>query len=161
MNNPSCTTPWRTNLWEDQALHSCRLTEGLALSYHISSSRWTAWRTPHPAVEFWCDHWRHLHALLLKPSVQVRETGEAACLSLGIFSQHSFSIPQIEGPAYYILNSLSSHITLMWYHFSILECHNKKEVLEHDSTCQSFANTYLKYWIKPVSCDISGGNLSL
>lgn len=81
---------------------------------------------PHPALELQDRSCRHLHARLPKPSFWMQGPGEAACVSLGSSYQHSFFITQIEGPVYYILNSLSSRITLMWYHFSLLECHNKE-----------------------------------
>ena len=85
----------------------------------------------------------------------------AECLC-GTSSLRSLFITWTEGPVPYVLSPLSSTITLMWHHFSLLEHRDKKkEVLEPDSTCQSVANIYLKYWIKPVSCDIISGNLSL
>lgn len=106
---------------------SLKLPVGLALSSPISSNRWTSERSPHPAVESQDESWRHLHAPQPRPRLHMKGPGEAAWLPFGSSSQHSFSITWIEGPVYYyILDSLSPHITLMRYHFSLLECHNKK-----------------------------------
>lgn len=133
---------------------------GLVPSHQMSSSRWIGDRIPGPLVGFREESWRHFQARPPALSLHMRALLERLHVS---FFGSSFST-QTEGPVYYILKSLSSPITLIWYHFCLLECHNnnnKKEVLEHDSTCQRAANTHLKYWIEPVSCDISGGNLSL
>lgn len=126
-------SPWEEIRTGENILSaSCSFPVGPALSYHLSSSRCTSDRTPHPA------------------QVDCRGMGSLRryMSPFGTSCQHSAFITQIERPVYYILNPLSSPITLMWYHLSLLECRNKNggvRAWQHLSECCKYLFEILDY----------------
>ena len=101
----------------------------------------------HPAASLWAQLFPTISAPAGAPAtghltlqLDCSSMGSLRCYvsPFGTSCQHSAFITQIEGPVYYILNPLSSPITLMWYHLSLLECRNKKggvSAWQHLSEC--------------------------